>query len=147
MVLMTIAAGLVHAAKIDESDFYKGNYAPDGGYILSGGLIKDLPPPIKVPVHYEAPGFDGSKLSKVPAPGVHPRIIISPSDIERFRQRPGHDLRQQAHGGGRIPPLRPGAEPCRDRGHLRRGEVDASSERSRDGLRACNREAGPLFLG
>jgi hypothetical protein len=70
----------------DEADFYKGNYAPDGDYILSGGLIKDLPPPIEVPVHYEAPGFDGSRLSKVPAPGVHPRVIISPLDIQRFKQ-------------------------------------------------------------
>ena len=85
MVLMATTAGLVSAAKIDEADFYKGSYAPDGDYILSGGLIKDLPPPIEVPVHYDAPGFDGSRLSKVPAPGVHPRIIVSPSDIERLK--------------------------------------------------------------
>jgi len=70
----------------DEADFYKGNYAPDGDYILSGGLIKDLPDPIAVPVHYDAPGFVGSRLSKVPEPGVHPRVIISPSDIEHFKQ-------------------------------------------------------------
>ena len=56
-------------AASDESDCYKGNYAPDGDYILGGGLIEDLPPPINVPVHYQAPGFDGSRLSKVPDPG------------------------------------------------------------------------------
>ena len=86
MVLMTITAGLVNAAKIDESGFYKGNYAPDGDYILSGGLIKDLPPPIEVPVHHSPRGFDGSRLTKVPPHGVHPRIIIGPSDVERFKQ-------------------------------------------------------------
>ncbi len=68
-----------------EEDFYKGSYAPDGDYILNGGLIRDLPPPIKVPVHYKAPGFDASKLTPPPAPGIHPRVIIGPEDIERFK--------------------------------------------------------------
>lgn len=69
-----------------EEDFYKGSYGKSGDYILSGQLIKDLPPPIKVPVNYDAPGFDGSRLSKVPEPGIHPRILISPSDIENFKK-------------------------------------------------------------
>ncbi|MCJ8331680.1 MAG: chitobiase/beta-hexosaminidase C-terminal domain-containing protein, partial [Lentisphaeria bacterium] len=69
-----------------EEDFYKGAYAADGDYILNGGLIKDLPKPIKVPVHYKAPGFDASKLTPPPAPGIHPRILIGPDDIERFKK-------------------------------------------------------------
>ena len=69
-----------------EEDFYKGAYAADGDYILNGGLIKDLPKPIEVPVHYEAPGFDGKRLSPPPAVGIHPRILIGPDDIERFKK-------------------------------------------------------------
>ena len=86
-ILATLAllVSLTAFAQDNESDFYKGSYAPDGDYILNGGLIKDLPPPIEVPVHYDAPEFDGSRLSKVPEPGIHPRIILSPSDIERFK--------------------------------------------------------------
>lgn len=69
-----------------EEDFYKGAYAADGDYILNGGLIKDLPEPIKVPVDYKSPGFDASKLTPPPAVGIHPRIIIGPDDIERFKE-------------------------------------------------------------
>ncbi|MHC4885795.1 MAG: hypothetical protein ACYTGH_12005, partial [Planctomycetota bacterium] len=69
-----------------EEGFYKGAYAADGDYILNGGLIKDLPEPIKVPVHYKAPGFVASKLTPPPAPGIHPRIILGPDDIERFKK-------------------------------------------------------------
>ena len=69
-----------------EEDFYKGAYAAPGDYILNGGLIKDLPEPIPVPVDYIAPGFDASKLTPPPAPGIHPRIIIGPDDIERFKK-------------------------------------------------------------
>ena len=86
MVICAAFASVQPLQADGEADFYKGNYAPDGDYILSGGLIKDLPLPIEVPVHYEAPGFDGPRLSKVREPGVHPRIIISPPDIERFKQ-------------------------------------------------------------
>lgn len=82
----SIHAGDTSSVYKGENDFYKGSYAKPGDYILNGGLIKDLPAPIKVPVHYKAPGFDGSLLSKVPAPGIHPRIIISPSDVERFKE-------------------------------------------------------------
>jgi hypothetical protein len=73
-------------AEIGEEDFYKGNYAPNADYILSGGLIKDLPPMIEVPVNYKGEGFAADRLSEVPPPGVHPRVIMSPSDIENMKQ-------------------------------------------------------------
>lgn len=82
------AMPLIYAdmSPVGEEHFYKGNYAASGDYILNGGLIKDLPDPIKVPVHYDAPGFDASKLSPPPAPGIHPRILIGPDDIEHFKK-------------------------------------------------------------
>ena len=69
-----------------ERDFYRGNYGPDADYILSGGLIKDLPPAIPMPVDYEGAGFAADRLSPVPAPGVHPRVIMSPSDVARMKK-------------------------------------------------------------
>ena len=77
-----------------EEKFYKGSYGAPGDYILNGELIKDLPPPLEVPVDYKAPSFDASKLSPVPKVGIHPRIIIGPEDIERFKEL--HKMGQKA---------------------------------------------------
>ena len=40
-----------------------------------------------VPVTYDATGFATERVSKVPAPGVHPRILISPEDLPDLRRR------------------------------------------------------------
>ncbi|WP_161496082.1 chitobiase/beta-hexosaminidase C-terminal domain-containing protein [Zobellia sp. OII3] len=69
-----------------EQDFYKGSHGPDADYILEGGLIKDLPPMPKVDFDFKGEGFDSEKLSEVPEPGVHPRVIMSPSDVERMKK-------------------------------------------------------------
>ena len=82
----TIAADDLKKVYKGEDNFYKGSYATPSDYILNGELIKDLPEPIAVPVDYKAPGFDASRLTLPPAPGIHPRIIIGPDDIERFKQ-------------------------------------------------------------
>lgn len=41
----------------------------------------------EVKVTYNNPGFAQERLSKVPAPGVHPRVIITPSDVEIIRAK------------------------------------------------------------
>ena len=79
-MLMTLIS---HGA---EEDFYKGRFCSDADYILSGGLIKDLPEPIKVPVDYVGEGFAAGRMSKVPEAGVHPRVIMSPEDVERMKK-------------------------------------------------------------
>lgn len=50
----------------------------------------------KVDVAYDTPGFAAEKISPVPAPGVHPRVLLSPSDIE--------DIRAQVAKGPSAPP-------------------------------------------
>jgi hypothetical protein len=65
---------------------FVGRGFPDADYILSGGLIKDLPPAPKVEFNFQGEGFDATRLSGVPAAGVHPRVIMSPSDIERMKK-------------------------------------------------------------
>jgi hypothetical protein len=86
LVAVVLNVSVACAQKGDESDFYKGNFGPDADYILSGGLIKDLPPPIKVRVNYKGEGFAADRLSKVPPPGTHPRVVMSPSDVERMKK-------------------------------------------------------------
>jgi hypothetical protein len=52
--------------------------------VLNGAY--PYPPSPKSPVGERAQGFDASKLGKVPAPGIHPRILTSPderADLER----------------------------------------------------------------
>jgi hypothetical protein len=46
-----------------------------------------FPPSPQVESHEDATGFDKSRLSPVPPPGVHPRILISPEDLPKIRDR------------------------------------------------------------
>jgi hypothetical protein len=41
----------------------------------------------KVEVDYQDPGFNEERLSRVPAPGVHPRVLLTPSDVESIRAK------------------------------------------------------------
>jgi hypothetical protein len=86
LTLSVMPLGYSGVSPVGEEHFYKGNYAAPGDYILNGGLIKDLPDAIEVPVHYDAPSFDASKLTPPPKPGIHPRILIGPDDIESFKK-------------------------------------------------------------
>jgi len=40
-----------------------------------------------VNVSYNDPNFDEQRLSKVPAPGVHPRVLLTPDDVEKIRDK------------------------------------------------------------
>ena len=39
----------------------------------------------KVEVSYADPGFSNDRLSPVPAPGVYPRVLMTPGDVEKIR--------------------------------------------------------------
>jgi hypothetical protein len=45
------------------------------------------PPSPVVSLTYNDPTFDENRLSKVPAPGVHPRVLVTPTDLEVIRQK------------------------------------------------------------
>jgi hypothetical protein len=53
-----------------------------------------------VPSHYVDPGFSESKLSPVPKPGVYPRVLITPTDVEKVRAKVA--LGNQAPIGFRV---------------------------------------------
>jgi hypothetical protein len=48
-------------------------------------LARDLPPLPEVPFSLEAPGFRDDLLSKAPPVGVHPRVVLSPGDIDEIK--------------------------------------------------------------
>ena len=66
---------------------YAGRFTPDANYVLSGKLAADLPPLPKVPFEYVRQGYAAERLSEVPPVGVHPRVALSPSDIEAIRRK------------------------------------------------------------
>jgi hypothetical protein len=41
----------------------------------------------KVETDYNDPDFDETRLSKVPAPGIYPRVLITPTDVERIQAK------------------------------------------------------------
>lgn len=45
------------------------------------------PPSPKVDVDYNDPSFDNTKLAKVPAIGIYPRVLITPTDVEQIRAK------------------------------------------------------------
>ena len=46
-----------------------------------------FPPSPAIPVREDASGLATARLSKVPAPGIHPRILLSPEDLPDLRRR------------------------------------------------------------
>jgi Concanavalin A-like lectin/glucanases superfamily/Chitobiase/beta-hexosaminidase C-terminal domain len=41
----------------------------------------------KVETDYNDPDFEEARLSKVPAPGIYPRVLITPTDVERIQAK------------------------------------------------------------
>ena len=72
---------------------YRGRFTPDAEYVLSGQFRKDLGPLPQVPFRYvtDDEGYDPKALTPVPPPGVHPRVLMSPSDVERIRAEVAKD--------------------------------------------------------
>ncbi len=66
---------------------YRGKFTPDAEYVLSGQLARDLPPLPKVPFHFVKDGFAADRISTVPAVGVHPRVVLSPEDLDAIKKK------------------------------------------------------------
>lgn len=78
-------ASLLSLLTLPAEEEYRGKFAPDAEYVLSGKLAADLPPLPDVPFSLEAPGFRDALLSRVPEVGVHPRVVLSPCDLEEIK--------------------------------------------------------------
>lgn len=64
---------------------YPGAIWPEGESVLSGEWQAQFPEPLPMPIAFDNEGFAVDRLSKVPPPGVHPRIFVSPEDIKKLR--------------------------------------------------------------
>ena len=73
----------------DSREYYKPSaWQPRVTLPAADALRGDFAPPSpEVKVDYTGAGFAGDRLSKVPAPGVHPRVFFSPEDIELIRKK------------------------------------------------------------
>lgn len=76
------------AFKNDIAKEYKPKPFPTADEVLDGKWEKMLPESKLYPKNIKPvqEGFAEDRLSKVPAPGVHPRVVLSPSDIERIKR-------------------------------------------------------------
>ncbi len=68
---------------------YRGRFTPDAEYVLSGGFEERLPqlPPMPDREVPGAEGFRPEMISKVPPPGTHPRVLLSPEDVDAIRKK------------------------------------------------------------
>jgi len=54
---------------------------------LVSGKFHPAPPPLSRPVLFNTPGYRGDRLLAPPAPGVHPRVLVTPGDVAAIRAR------------------------------------------------------------
>ncbi|MEM1108101.1 MAG: chitobiase/beta-hexosaminidase C-terminal domain-containing protein [Planctomycetota bacterium] len=68
---------------------YRGRFTPPAEYVLSGRFADDMAPLPDVLWQYrtESEGYRQDVMSKVPPPGVHPRVLMGIEDIERIREK------------------------------------------------------------
>ena len=68
---------------------YRGHFTPDAENVLGGFLVKNMPPLPKASFRLisDKEGFNPARLSKVPPPGIHPRVLMSPEDIQEIKNK------------------------------------------------------------
>lgn len=68
---------------------YRGRFTPEAENVLSGFIAKHTPPLPKTSFRLigDKEGFNPARLSKIPPPGVHPRILMSPEDIQEIKSK------------------------------------------------------------
>ena len=67
--------------------YQDSTWQPRGVLPADDALNGFWPASPKAAVNYDGPGFSSERLSAVPAPGVHPRVLVTPSDVEKIRSR------------------------------------------------------------
>ncbi|MBC8040208.1 MAG: hypothetical protein H7Y06_06680, partial [Opitutaceae bacterium] len=54
---------------------------------LLGGKFHPASPSLSVPVRYDTPGFAADRITPPPAPGVYPRVLVTPTEVAALRAR------------------------------------------------------------
>lgn len=87
---LLFAAVLIPAAALAREFYQESAWQPRGQPSVTdvlGGKFHPAPPPLPRPVTYDTPGFAAERLHPAPAPGVHPRVLVTPQDLEAIRAR------------------------------------------------------------
>jgi hypothetical protein len=68
---------------------YRGRFTPEAENVLSGALARKFPqlPKTDFKLISDKEGFNSKRLSKVPPPGTHPRVLMSPEDIRGIKDK------------------------------------------------------------
>jgi hypothetical protein len=68
---------------------YRGRFTPEAENVLSGFIAKSMPPLPKTSFRLigDKEGFNPARLSKIPPPGIHPRVLMSPEDIQEIKNK------------------------------------------------------------
>jgi hypothetical protein len=85
--LMTTAALLFACSGLRANDAIPAHLPGElpADEVLNG--VYPFPPSPAIEVTYDESGLAKDRLGKVPAPGVHPRILFGPDDLPELRQR------------------------------------------------------------
>ena len=87
-VLLSVAILSVQIARGAEEYYRDSTWKPRAILPAKDALKGDFwPASPKADSTYDDPGFDESRLSKPPPPGVHPRVLVTPDDVERIRAK------------------------------------------------------------
>ncbi len=79
----------IETLKAQQTSFYREPSWKPRAVLPYADAIHDKfwPASPEVAVSYEGVGFDEERLSKVPAIGVHPRVLITPTDLEKIQAK------------------------------------------------------------
>lgn len=87
---LLLAAVLIPAAALAREFYQEPAWQPRAQPSVKdvlGGKFHPAPPPLPRPVTYDTPGFAAERLHPAPAPGVHPRVLVTPQDVAAIRAR------------------------------------------------------------
>lgn len=86
---LTILPSLQSAGTNAPGEFYKDPAWKPRALLPAADALKGdfWPTSPKTKVDYDDPSYDPSRLSEVPPPGIHPRVVMSPPDIDQIRAK------------------------------------------------------------
>lgn len=84
-LILALSLALLHAG----DDFYKEPAWKPRALLPAEDALRGDFWPASPPsgATYDDPGFDASRLSPPPPPGVHPRVVVTPADVDRIREK------------------------------------------------------------
>lgn len=92
LLLLFFSAFILHSttlwAQVNRNYYHEPTWKPRAVLPYEDAIHNDFwPASPKVDVSYIDPGFSTERLSVVPAPGIYPRVLMTPGDVDKVRQK------------------------------------------------------------